>query len=118
MINGVIDETARMLTYEEATTTAFVQAAMFELLVIWNCRSEKRSVWRMGRDALKNRWFVIAEIVAIALTLGICYFPPTQHLFHLVALSPTDLAYVIGFSSLGLLVLPELTMNKSLWKWK
>jgi Ca2+-transporting ATPase len=118
MINGVINETARMLTYEEATTTAFVQAAMFELLVIWNCRSEKRSVWRMGRDAFKNRWFVVAEIAAIILTLGICYFPPTQSLFHLVALSPTDLAYVIGFSALGLLVFPEFTMNKSLWKWK
>ncbi|HII85358.1 TPA: cation-translocating P-type ATPase [Candidatus Bathyarchaeota archaeon] len=118
MINGVIDEAARMLTYAEATTTAFVQAAMFELLVIWNCRSEKRSVWRMGKDAFKNRWFVIAEIGAIIATLGICYFPPTQKLFHLVALSPTDLAYVIGFSALGLLVLPEITMNRSLWKWK
>ena len=118
MINGVIDEAARMLTYAEATTTAFVQAAMFELLVIWNCRSEKRSVWRMGKDAFKNRWFVIAEIGAMIATLGICYFPPTQKLFHLVALSPTDLAYVIGFSALGLLVLPEITMNRSLWKWK
>ncbi len=117
MINGVVNEANRILTYEEATTTAFVQAAMFELLVVWNCRSEKRSVWRMGRDAFKNKFFVIAEVVSIAATLGITYIPVTQQLFHLTALSPTDLAYVIGVSALAFLVLPELTMNRKLWKW-
>jgi Ca2+-transporting ATPase len=105
-------------TLNEARTTAFVQAAMFELLVVWNCRSEKRSVWRMGRNAFKNKFFVIAEIVSIALTIGITYIPITQQLFHLVALSPTDLAYVIGVSGLALFVLPEFTMNRKLWKWK
>jgi Ca2+-transporting ATPase len=105
-------------TLNEARTTAFVQAAMFELLVVWNCRSETRSVWRMGRLAFKNKFFVIAEIVSIALTLGITYIPITQQLFHLVALSPTDLAYVVGVAGLGLFVLPELTMGKKLWKWE
>jgi hypothetical protein len=50
--------------------------------------------------------------------LGITYIPITQQLFHLVALSPTDLAYVIGVAGLGLFVLPEITMNRKLWKWK
>ncbi|MCX8153557.1 MAG: cation-translocating P-type ATPase [Candidatus Bathyarchaeota archaeon] len=116
--DGTIDEVARELTYREATTTAFVQAAMFELLVVWNCRSEKRSVWRMGKDAFKNKFFVIAEIVSIALTLGITYIPITQQLFHLTALNLTDLAYVIGVAALALLVLPEFTMNRKLWKWE
>ncbi|MCW4045402.1 MAG: cation-transporting P-type ATPase [Candidatus Bathyarchaeota archaeon] len=117
MVNGVIDEVARELTYREATTVAFVQAAVFELLVVWNCRSEKRSVWRMGKDAFKNKFFVIAEIVSIALTLGITYIPITQQLFHLVPLSLTDLAYVIAVAGLALFVLPEFTMNRKLWKW-
>lgn len=116
--NGAIDDAARKLTYQEATTTAFVQAAMFELLVVWNCRSEKRSVWRLGKDAFKNKFFVIAEIVSIALTLGITYIPITQQLFHLTALSLTDLVYVLGVASLALFVLPEFTMNRKLWKWK
>jgi Ca2+-transporting ATPase len=116
--DGTINEIARQATYREATTTAFVQAAMFELLVVWNCRSEKRSVWRMGKDAFKNKFFVIAEIASIALTIGITYIPITQQLFHLVALSPTDLGYVIAVSALALFVLPEFTMNRKLWKWK
>jgi len=91
---------------------------MFELLVVWNCRSEKRSVWRMGRDAFRNKFFVVAEIVSIAATLGITYIPLTQQLFHLTALNLTDLAYVVGVAALGLLVLPELTMGRKLWKWE
>ena len=115
--NGVIDEAMRQLVYEEAVTTAFLQAALFELFVVWNCRSEKRSVWRMGRDALKNKFFVIAEIVSIVATVGIVYIPLTQQLFHLYPLTLTDFAYVLGVASWGLFVLPELTMNRKIWKW-
>jgi len=105
-------------TYREATTTAFVQAALFELFVVWNCRSEKRSVWRMGRKAFENKFFVIADLVSIALTIGITYIPITQQLFHLTALSPIDLAYVIGVASWGLLIFPEIFMGRRVWKWE
>jgi Ca2+-transporting ATPase len=105
-------------TLQEARTTAFVQAAMFELFVVWNCRSETRSVWRMGRDAFKNKFFVIAEIVSIAATLGITYIPITAKMFGLSPLSLTDLAYVIGVASWGLFILPEFLMNRKIWKWK
>jgi magnesium-transporting ATPase (P-type) len=119
MVNGVItNELARQAVYEEATTTAFVQAGLFELFVVWNCRSEKRSVWRMGRDAFKNKFFVIAEIVSIIATIGIVYIPITQQLFHLYPLSLTDFAYVAFVASWGLFVLPEITMNRKIWKWK
>jgi len=105
-------------TLREARTTAFVQAAMFELFVVWNCRSETRSVWRMGRDSFKNRFFVIAEIVSIVATLGITYVPITARVFGLSPLSLTDLAYVIGVASWGLFVLPEVFMRRRLWKWQ
>ncbi len=105
-------------TLREARTTAFVQAAMFELFVVWNCRSETRSVWRMGRDSFKNRFFVIAEIVSIVATLGITYIPTAARMFGLSPLSLTDLAYVIGVASWGLFVLPEVFMRRKLWKWQ
>ena len=105
-------------TLREARTTAFVQAAMFELFVVWNCRSETRSVWRMGRDAFKNKFFVIAEVISIAATIGITYIPVTAKMFGLSPLSLTDLAYVMGVASLGFLIFPELLMNRKIWKWK
>ncbi|MEM2415449.1 MAG: cation-translocating P-type ATPase [Thermoproteota archaeon] len=116
--DGTIDELARELTYREATTTAFVQAAMFELFVVWNCRSEKHSVWKMGRKAFRNKFFVIADLASVALTLGITYIPITQQLFHLTSLSLIDLTYVIGVASWGLLVLPEVFMGRKVWKWE
>jgi Ca2+-transporting ATPase len=115
---GIIDEAARELTYREATTTAFVQAAMFELFVVWNCRSEKHSVWKMGRKAFENKFFVIADLASVVLTLGITYIPITQQLFHLTGLSLMDLAYVIGVASWGLFIFPELFMGRKVWKWE
>lgn len=115
---GIINEIAREEVYREAITTAFLQAALFELFVVWNCRSEKRSVWRMGKDAFKNKFFVIATIVSIILTLSIVYIPVTQQLFHLYPLSLRDLAITAAVASWGLFVFPEVTMNRSIWKWK
>lgn len=112
------EELARLASLDEARTTAFVQAALFELFIVWNCRSESRSVWRMGKDALKNKFFVIATIASILLTVGITYFPVTQQMFHLVALSPTDLLYVMLVAGLGFLVLPEIFMGKKVWRWE
>jgi len=111
-------DVARRLSLDEARTTAFVQAAMFELFVVWNCRSEKHSVWRMGRKAFKNKFFVVAEIVSIGSTLAIPYIPLTASMFHLVPLSLTDLGYVLGVASWGFLVVPELFMGRKLWRWE
>jgi Ca2+-transporting ATPase len=109
---------ARQLTLNEARTTAFIQATLFELLVVWNCRSEKRSVWRMGRDAFKNKWFVIAEVVCIGITLAIPYIPVTQSMFHLAPLTPLDMIQVLGVASWGLFfVLPEYLMGRKIWRW-
>ena len=105
-------------TLEYAMTAAFIQAAMFELFVIWNCRSEKHSVWRMGRKAFKNKFFILAEILSISLTLGICYIPLTQNLFSLAPLAPIDLALALGIGSFGLFVFPEIFMGRKLGRWK
>ncbi len=104
-------------TLAEARTAAFVQAAFFELFVVWNCRSETRSVWRMGRSSFKNKIFVIAEIISIVATLGICYIPITAQMFGLVPLTLTDLTYVLAVASWGLFVFPELFMRRKVWKW-
>jgi Ca2+-transporting ATPase len=117
-LNDPMREYWREQAYVEATTVAFIQAALFELFVVWNCRSEKRSVWRMGKNAFKNKFFVIADLASVALTLGITYIPITQQLFHMVGLGSMDLFYVIFVASWGLFIFPEITMNRKIWKWK
>jgi Ca2+-transporting ATPase len=118
-IDEVVREANRIATLNEARTTAFVQATFFELFVVWNCRSEKRSVWKMGRSAFKNKWFVIAEIISICTTLAIPYIPVTASMFHLVPLTALDLIQVIGVASWGLFfVLPEFLMGRKIWRWE
>jgi Ca2+-transporting ATPase len=117
--NGPINEAARQLTLNEARTTAFIQATLFELFVVWNCRSEKHSVWSMGRSAFKNKWFVIAEVSSIIPTIAIPYIPITQTMFHLVPLTLSDLLQVIGVASWGFwFVLPEPLMGRKIWRWE
>jgi Ca2+-transporting ATPase len=117
--NGPINDVARELTLAEARTTAFIQATFFELFVVWNCRSEKRSVWKMGRSSLKNKFFVIAEIGSMIMTLAIPYIPITASMFHLVPLTLLDLVQVLGVASWGLFfVLPEYLMGRKIWRWK
>ena len=111
-------ETYRLMALAEARTVAFIQAAMFELFVVWNCRSEKESVWKMGKRAFKNRFFAIATLISMALTLGICYIPLTQKMFHIVPMGFVDLAYVLFIAAWGLFILPEFLMGKKFLKWK
>jgi Ca2+-transporting ATPase len=117
-LNDPHREESRLIALDEARTVAFIQAAMFELFVVWNCRSEKHSFWKMGRKIFKNKFFIIAEIISITATLGICYIPVTQKMFHIVPLTLADLAYVLGIASWGLFVLPELFMGRKFLKWR
>jgi Ca2+-transporting ATPase len=101
-----------------ARTATFIQTVMFELFVIWNCRSETRSVWRMGRDALRNKLFVIAVTFSFVASIGVVYVPFLAQMFGFHPLGLTEFILSVGMGGLGLLVLPEVFMGKKLWKWE
>jgi Ca2+-transporting ATPase len=105
-------------TLAVARTATFVQTVMFELFSIWNCRSETRSVWRMGRDALRNRFFLLAVTLSAISSIGIVYLPATAGVFGFLPLPLPELAISVGVGSLGLLVLPELFMGRRVWRWE
>jgi len=111
-------EEMRLAALAEARTAAFIQAAVFELFVIWNCRSEKHSVWTMGRKGLKNKFFIISVLFSLALTLAIPYIPVTQQMFHIVPMNAMDLILVIAVASLGLFVFPGKLIGKKIGKWE
>jgi Ca2+-transporting ATPase len=101
-----------------ARTATFIQTVMFELFVIWNCRSETRSVWRMGRDALRNKLFVIAVTFSFVASIGVVYIPFLAQMLGFHPLGLIEFTLSVGMGSLGLLVLPEVFMGKKLWKWE
>ena len=103
-------------TLQKARTMAFMQAAFFELFLVWNCRSETHSIWRI--NPLENKWLIFADIMAILLTASLCYIPVFQIMFETVPLTLTDWAVVIPTASLALIVLPELLMGRKIGRWE
>jgi len=98
----------------QARTMAFVRATLQELFVVWNCRSDKRSVWRMGREAFNNKFLVISVIVSAIATVLV----PLFGVFGTVWLDdPMEWTIAIAASLSGLLILPEVFYGRKIWKW-
>jgi len=94
--------------YEQAVTMTFLQAAIHELFVIWNCRSETRSLWRMGKRNFNNTFLVVGTLGSIALSISLMFFETTREWFGLVPLTWQEWLFALVVASTGLwFVLPE-----------
>jgi Ca2+-transporting ATPase len=104
---------------EVAMTMAFTEAVIFELFNAWNCRSETRCVWRMGRKAFKNKYFVLSIVFGFLLLFALHTVPFLMEAFNVVPLTLTQWAICFGFASTALfIVLPEFWMGRKIFKWK
>ncbi len=99
------------LPYPLVNTMVFVETILFELFSVWNCRSERHSVWARGRDNFRNKWLVVGVLLNVVLTLLLVYFPPLQRAFSTTPLKLEHWVIVTLFSSLGLFHLPELLIQ-------
>jgi len=95
---------------EKARTMVFLVACFFELVVVWNCRSESRNAFRVG--FLTNKPLLIAVMISVFSTLAVIYVPPLPAMFQTVPLDLLEWTVVILFSSLGFLVVPEVFMKR------
>ena len=95
----------------EARTLAFIQATFFELIVIWNCRSERNCFLKV--KPWSNKYLLISVLACMAVNAVLPYIGTADILFDLEPLTPQDWALTLGFSSLGFLVLPEVFMKKN-----
>jgi Ca2+-transporting ATPase len=98
-------------SYAKAVTMTFLQASLFELFVIWNCRSETHSLWRLGRRALHNRFLVLGVLLCLLLTISLPYLPFIRPALRVVPLNLFEWALVFITASWGLIILPEYLMS-------
>jgi len=91
---------------EVARTAAFMQTCIFELMVVWNCRSEKHNAFKVG--FFTNKYLLFSVLVGALLTVSLCYFPPFQAMFRTVPLSIHDWIWIFLAASTGFLVFPEI----------
>ena len=97
---------------EEARAMAFVQATLQELVIVWNCRSEKRNAFKVGFTS--NKFLLGAVLLSAALTVII----PYTGLFGTAPLDLIDWLIVLPISFSGFLILPEIFYGRKIWKWR
>lgn len=97
---------------EEARAMAFVQATLQELVIVWNCRSERRGAHKLSFTS--NKFLLGAVVVSAILTVLI----PYTGLFGTAPLTLIDWLIVIPFALSGFLILPEFFYGRKIWKWK
>jgi Ca2+-transporting ATPase len=95
----------------EAQAMAFVQATLQELVIVWNCRSEKHNAFKVGFTS--NKFLLIAVVFSAFLTVLI----PYTGLFGTTPLELSDWAIVLPFSLAGFLILPEVFYGRKIWRW-
>jgi len=102
---------------EEARTLAFIQATMQELVVVWNCRSEKKNAFRVGFT--NNKYLLYAVVFSAAITFIIPYTGPLFGfpLFDTAPMTLQDWAIVIPFALSGFLILPEVLYDRKVFSW-
>jgi len=98
-----------------ARSMCFTQATLRELMIVWNCRSERKSAFRLSWTS--NKFLLVSVIVSIMGTVALLYVPFLQVMFGTVPLNLQQWLLVGSIATSGLLLLPELLYGRKIFKW-
>lgn len=82
-----------------ARTAAFATLVFSQLVHVFECKSEKRSVFEM--PLFNNPFLIGAVVISTAMILSVIYIPGLQGIFRTCALPGRDWYFVAGFALLG-----------------
>ena len=116
----LLPEPQRLEALAYARTMAFMRATLQELLIVWNCRSERRNAFRVG--FLSNKYLLVAVVATAAITVAIPFISlpgSTMGLFDTLPINNAfDWGIIILASLSGLFILPEVFYGRKIWKWR
>jgi len=97
----------------KARTMAFTAIVFFEFFLAYNCRSETRSILKLGWKGLTaNKMLFYSILTSILLQVAIVYVPFLHPIFDTTALSPLELAICSLGALSGLLLFPGKLIKK------
>lgn len=85
----------------EAQTMVLCTMVLFELFTVLACRSEIHSFFKLG--PLRNKWLIYANLVSLALLMGVLYIPALNGPFHVVHMGAEDWIWIVPVSISGFL---------------
>lgn len=97
-------------TEQAARTGAFVTLVITQLIHVFECKSERKSIFEI--PILNNKYLIMAVICSLIMIMGVIYIPAFQSIFSTVALSMEDWMFVLGFSALGPVLASFFKMKK------
>ncbi|MBT3395178.1 HAD-IC family P-type ATPase [archaeon] len=83
---------------DKARTIALTTSVVFELLLVFSCRSETKNIFQVG--FLTNKYLIGAVLIAFSLQLLVIY-SPLAVAFKLVPLGLFDWAKIVGVTVIG-----------------
>ena len=99
------------VSLERLRTIIFTSTIVFEMFFVFNCRSERHSIFKS--NVFQNKMLVLAVTLSLALQLMVVYVPFFQQIFRTVALNGSDWLIVLAIAASGLLILPEVFIKRS-----
>jgi Ca2+-transporting ATPase len=84
---------------ELARTGAFVTLVITQLIHVFECKSERKSIFHI--NIFNNIYLVLAVLCSFIMILSVVYIPFLQNIFATVPLNQDDWLLIIGFSFLG-----------------
>lgn len=88
--------------YIKATAITLAAIVFSQIGAVFNCRTEKQSVFKVG--ILKNSHVNFGIIFEVCLIMALVFLPPLQIVFHTAALSVSDLLLLCVWPPLILLI--------------
>ena len=82
-----------------ARTGAFVTLVMTQLIHVFECKSEKRSLFEI--NILDNKFLILATLVSLVMILSVVYISQLQDIFKTTTLNLSEWLIILGFSFLG-----------------
>jgi len=86
-----------MIDMTKALTISLTVLAVFQWFNVWNCRSEKKSIF--NKDIFSNKFLVLGTIVVVLLQLVAVYNPFMQSILGTTALNLQEWGFIILMAS-------------------
>jgi Ca2+-transporting ATPase len=97
---------------ERARTAAFIVLACSQLFHSFNCRSNDKSIFKLG--FMSNPQLVYAALISFALQMAVVYIPVLQTVFKTIPLGWFDWVMVLVISSFPLLAMELVKITRYL----
>jgi len=95
---------------EAARTGAFMTLVFTQLVHVFECKSERRSIFEI--PFFNNIFLVLAVMCSLTMILGVVYIPYMQKIFKTVPLTANELSIIGGITAFGPVLSSLFALNK------